>query len=232
MTQRIPVVENILSANDRLAEDNRRRIDSAGIFSINMMASPGAGKTSLIERSLPRLVSRLRVGVVDGDIATSLDADRAAAAGARASIQINTGGECHLDAVMLHGALAQLDLSQLDLLLVENVGNLVCPAEFRLGTHKSVLIASVPEGDDKPYKYPGMYRDVDALVINKVDLLPYIEFDMEHFRRGVQVLNPHVRTFAVSCRTGEGIDAWIQWLVDEAASSGETRPKSSVEMRG
>jgi len=232
MTQRIPVVENILSANDRLAEENRRRIDAAGLFSVNLMASPGAGKTSLIEQSLPRLADRLRVGVVDGDIATSLDADRAAAAGATASIQINTGGECHLDAVMLHGALAQLDLSHLDLLLVENVGNLVCPADFRLGTHKSVLIASVPEGDDKPYKYPGMYRGVDALVINKVDLLPYIEFDMEHFRRGVQALNPDVRTFALSCRTGEGVDAWIDWLVGECASSRKTSVKSSMEMRG
>ena len=232
MTQRIPVVENILSANDRLADENRRRIDAAGVFSVNLMASPGAGKTSLIEQSLPRLADRLRVGVVDGDIATSLDADRAAAAGAAASIQINTGGECHLDAVMLHGALVQLDLAQLDLLLVENVGNLVCPADFRLGTHKSVLIASVPEGDDKPYKYPGMYRGVDALVINKVDLLPYIEFDMEHFRRGVQALNPDVSTFSVSCRTGEGIDPWIQWLVDACTSSGEPSSRSSMEMRG
>jgi hydrogenase nickel incorporation protein HypB len=232
MTERIPIVENILSANDRLAEENRRRIDAAGVFSINLMASPGAGKTSLIEQSLPRLADRLRVGVVDGDIATSLDADRAAAAGAKASIQINTGGECHLDAVMLQGALAQLDLPQLDLLMVENVGNLVCPADFRLGTHKSVLIASVPEGDDKPYKYPGMYRGVDTLVINKVDLLPYVEFDMEHFRRGVQALNPDVKTFALSCRTGEGVDAWIQWLVHECTSSRGASVKSSMEMRG
>jgi hydrogenase nickel incorporation protein HypB len=232
MTQRIPVVENILSANDRLAEENHKRIEAAGVFAINLMASPGAGKTSLIEQALPRLAGRLKVGVIDGDIATSFDADRARAAGAQASIQINTGGECHLDAVMLHGALEQLDLSTLDLLLVENVGNLVCPADFRLGTHKSVLIASVPEGDDKPYKYPGMYRGVDALVINKVDLLPYLEFDMERFRRGVQALNPDVRTFALSCRTGEGVDAWIQWLVDECASSRESSTRSSTEMRG
>ena len=144
MTQRVPVVENILSANDRLAAENRARIDSAGVFAINIMASPGAGKTSLIEQTLPRLAGRLRVAVVDGDIATSIDADRAAAAGAEASIQINTGGECHLDAVMLHGALAQLNLTQFDLLIVENVGNLVCPAGFQLGTHKSVLVASIP----------------------------------------------------------------------------------------
>ena len=213
MTERISIVENILSANDRLAEENRARINAAGVFSINLMASPGAGKTSLIEQTLPLLKDKLRIAVVDGDIATSLDADRAAAAGAQASIQVNTGGECHLDAVMLHGALNQLDLKQFDLLMVENVGNLVCPAEFRLGTHKSVLIASVPEGADKPYKYPGMYRGVDALIINKIDLLPYVNFDMDYFRRGVEALNPGVITFPLSCRTGEGMDAWINWLI-------------------
>jgi len=213
MTQRIPVVENILSANDRLAAENQARLDSASVFAINIMASPGAGKTSLIEQTLPRLAGRLRVAVVDGDIATSLDADRAAAAGAQASIQINTGGECHLDAVMLQQALNQLELAQFDLLIVENVGNLVCPASFKLGTHKSVLVASVPEGDDKPYKYPGMYRGVDALVVNKIDLLPYINFRMDYFQRGVEALNPGVVAFPMSCRTGEGMDAWIDWLL-------------------
>ena len=212
MTLNVPVVENILSANDRLAEDNRNRFNAAGLFAINLMASPGAGKTSLIEQTLSRLAGRMRVAVVDGDIATSLDADRAAAAGAQASIQINTGGECHLDAVMLQGALNQLDLKRFDLLIVENVGNLVCPAGFRLGTHKSVLIASVPEGDDKPYKYPGMYRGVDALVINKIDLLPYIPFKMDFFQRGIEALNPGVITFPCSCSTGEGLDAWVNWL--------------------
>ncbi len=216
MPQRIPVVENILNANDRLAEENRARINSAGVFAINIMASPGAGKTSLIEQTLPRLADRLRVAVVDGDIATSIDADRAAAAGALAAIQINTGGECHLDAVMLHGALNQLDLAQFDLLIVENVGNLVCPASFKLGTHKSILVASVPEGDDKPYKYPGMYRGVDALVVNKIDLLPYINFRMDYFQRGVEVLNPGVVTFPLSCSTGEGLDAWVGWLIENS----------------
>lgn len=213
MPLNVPVVENILSANDRLAQENYARIDAAGVFSVNLMASPGAGKTSIIEQTLPRLADKLRIAVVDGDIATSLDADRAAAAGAQASIQINTGGECHLDAVMLRGALEQLDLQQFDLLIVENVGNLVCPADFRLGTHKSVLIASIPEGDDKPYKYPGMYRGVDALVINKIDLLPYINFKMDYFQRGVEALNPGIVTFPVSCRTGEGLDQWIDWLL-------------------
>lgn len=213
MTIRVPIVENILNANDRLAEENRARLESAGVFSINIMASPGAGKTSLIEQTLPRLKDKLRVAVVDGDIATSIDADRAANAGAQAAIQVNTGGDCHLDAVMLRGALEQLDLTQFDLLIVENVGNLVCPASFKLGTHKSVLIASIPEGDDKPYKYPGMYRGVDALVINKIDLLPYVPFKMDYFERGVEVLNPGVMTFPLSAKTGEGMDAWIEWLM-------------------
>jgi hydrogenase nickel incorporation protein HypB len=221
MPLNVPIVENILSANDRLAQENHARIDAAGVFSINLMASPGAGKTSIIEQTLPRLADKLRVAVVDGDIATSLDADRAEAAGAQASIQINTGGECHLDAVMLRGALEQLDLKQFDLLIVENVGNLVCPADFRLGTHKSVLIASIPEGDDKPYKYPGMYRGVDALVINKIDLLPYINFKMDFFQRGVEALNPGIVTFPVSCRTGEGLDAWINWLMQNVKRNGD-----------
>ena len=214
MEKRIPVVENILSANDRLASENRTLLEGAGVFALNFMASPGAGKTSLIEQTVRSLVGMLRLAVVDGDIATSLDADRAAAAGAQA-IQINTGGECHLDAVMLHNALTQLDLSQTDLLIVENVGNLVCPAAFQLGTHKSVLIASVPEGDDKPYKYPGMYRGVDALVINKIDLLPYVPFDMAYFRQGVEALNPGLVTFPLSCRTGDGLQPWLDWLLAE-----------------
>jgi hydrogenase nickel incorporation protein HypB len=216
MSQNVPVLENIMNANEQLAEQNRLRLDRAGVFAVNLMASPGAGKTSLIEETLKRLPKSIRVAAVDGDIATSIDADRAAAAGAVA-VQINTGGECHLDAVMLQKALDQLgDLSRFDLLIVENVGNLVCPAAFRLGTHKSILVASIPEGDDKPYKYPGTYRGVDALVINKIDLLPYIPFKMDYFRRGVQVLNPGVTTFPLSCTTGEGLDAWINWLIENA----------------
>lgn len=211
MSTRIPVVENILSANDRLAAENRAIFDKAGVFAINLMASPGAGKTSLVERTVEGLAGRLRLGVIEGDLASSLDADRAAAAGA-AAVQINTGGECHLDAVMLHAALPQLDLKSLDLLIVENVGNLVCPTSFKLGVHCNILIASTPEGDDKPYKYPGSYRGIDALVINKIDLLPYVDFDMQNFRRGVEMLNPGVKTFPLSCRTGEGLDAWLDWL--------------------
>jgi len=211
MSNRIPVIEKILSANDRIAAENRQVLDRAGIFSVNFMASPGAGKTSLIEQTVHRLAERIKIAVIDGDIATSLDADRAAAAGAVA-VQINTGGDCHLDAVMLHEALPRLELGDIDLLIVENVGNLVCPANFQLGTHKNVLIASIPEGDDKPYKYPGIYRGVDALVINKIDLLPYIPFRMDYFRRGVEILSPGLVTFPLSCQTGEGLDAWLDWL--------------------
>jgi hydrogenase nickel incorporation protein HypB len=219
--QRVPVVENILGANDRLADENRAALDARHVLGLNLMASPGAGKTSLIEHTVRALSGSLRLAVIDGDIATSLDADRAAAAGATA-VQINTGGECHLDAVMVQGALHQLELTELDLLIVENVGNLVCPASFRLGTHFSVLIASVPEGDDKPYKYPGMYRGVDVLLINKIDLLPYVDFDMPRFRQGVEMLNPGVRTFEVSCRTGEGVPAWLDWV--RAAVAAARRP--------
>jgi hydrogenase nickel incorporation protein HypB len=212
--QRVPVVEKILDANDRLAAGNRAALDAAGVFSLNFLASPGAGKTSLVEQTVSRLAAGMRVAVIDGDIATSIDADRAAAAGATA-VQINTGGDCHLDAVMLQGALEQLDLASIDLLIVENVGNLICPANFQLGTHRSILVASVPEGDDKPYKYPGTYRGVDVLVINKIDLLPYVNFDMDYFRRGVAALNPGVLTFPLSCRTGDGVDAWIDWVREQ-----------------
>jgi hydrogenase nickel incorporation protein HypB len=205
MPKNVPVLEKILSANDRIALENQAAIDGAGLFAINVMASPGAGKTSLIEQTVHLLRGKLRIGMINGDIATSLDADRATAAGATA-VQINTGGECHLDAVMLRSALAQMDLHSLDLLIVENVGNLVCPASFKLGTHKSVLVASIPEGDDKPYKYPGMYRGVDAVVINKIDLLPYVPFRMDYFKKGIEALNPGVVQFPLSCRTGDGLE--------------------------
>jgi hydrogenase nickel incorporation protein HypB len=210
-SRRIEVQEDILGANERLASENRVRLEDAGVFSFNLMASPGAGKTSLVERTVEALAGQMRVAVVDGDLATSLDADRAAAAGA-AAIQVNTGGQCHLDALMLRGALDQLDLKAMDLLIVENVGNLICPASFPLGTHASVLVASVPEGDDKPYKYPGSYRGIDVLVVNKIDLLPYVPFQMDRFTQGVEMLNPGVLTFRLSCRTGEGLGAWLDWV--------------------
>jgi hydrogenase nickel incorporation protein HypB len=214
MTTQVPVVEQIMSANDQLAAVNRARLDKTGVFALNMMASPGAGKTSLITRTVEALKSELRIGAVDGDIATSIDADRVAALGVPA-VQINTGGACHLDASMLQTAFSQLPLKELDLLIIENVGNLVCPATFKLGEHRSVLIASVPEGDDKPYKYPVMYRGVDALVLNKIDVLGAFDFDVEYFRQGVEPLNPGLAFFPLSCKTGEGLDAWLDWLRNE-----------------
>ena len=211
MTKRVEIVENILSANDSLALKNQELLDRAGVYSINIMASPGAGKTSVILKTLESLNGRLRLGVVEGDLATSIDTEKALAAGMPA-VQINTGGGCHLDAVMLADALPTLPLSDLDLVIVENVGNLVCPANFKIGTHLNVLVASIPEGDDKPYKYPGMYRGVQALIINKIDLLPYVPFNMDYFRQGVEILNPGLVTFAVSAKTGEGMSAWADWL--------------------
>lgn len=216
MSTRVSVVEDILSANDRLAASNRERLDAAGVFAINLMASPGAGKTSLITRTVEALRDDFSIGAIDGDIATSLDADRIAALGIPA-VQVNTGGACHLDAVMLQEALPQLSLEELDLLIVENVGNLVCPASFELGVHRKVLIASVPEGDDKPYKYPVMYRGVHAVVLNKIDVLDAFDFDVDYFRRGVEALNPGLTFLPLSCKTGEGVESWLAWLRKEIA---------------
>ena len=216
-TTRVAVVEKILSANDRLAEENRARLDQHRIFGLNIMAAPGAGKTSTILRTIKALSSQITIGVVEGDTAAvTIDADKVIAAGMPA-VQINTGGECHLDAVMLSGALHELPLDQIDLLIVENVGNLICPAAFALGTHANVLISSVAEGDDKPYKYPNIYRGIDALIINKIDLLPYVEYNLDYFKRGVELLNPGVMTFPISCRTGEGVDDWVQWLLGKVS---------------
>ncbi|MDZ7844575.1 MAG: hydrogenase nickel incorporation protein HypB [Anaerolineales bacterium] len=211
MVKNISIIEDIQEANDTVARTNRQRLDQSTTLGINLMASPGAGKTTLIENTLQVLAEKYQVAVIDGDIATSIDADRAEKAGAFA-VQINTGGACHIDANMLRQALDVVDLGQIDLVLVENVGNLICPASFQLGTHKNVLIASIPEGDDKPYKYPPMYRDLDALVINKMDLLPYVDFDLDYFRKGVEILSPGLVSFPLSCQTGEGLDPWLKWL--------------------
>ncbi len=222
MAKRVPVVEQIMNANDQLAVANRARLDAAGVFGVNLMASPGAGKTSLITRTVEALKDDFRIGAVDGDIATTLDADRIAALGVPA-VQINTGGACHRDASLFQSALPQLPLDELDLLVVENVGNLVCPASFKLGVHCSVLVASVPEGDDKPYKYPVMYRGVDVLVLNKMDVLAAFEFDVDYFRRGVEALNPGLLFFPLSCKTGEGVDEWLTWLRGEIVKFRENR---------
>lgn len=219
-TTRVPIVERILSANDQIATENRANLDKHHILSINIMASPGAGKTSFILKTIQGLQTaqpHYRTGVVEGDTApVTIDADKITAVGMPA-VQINTGGDCHLDAVMLRSGLAQLPLADLDLLIVENVGNLICPAAFNLGTHLNVLIASIPEGDDKPYKYPAIYRGLDVLIINKTDLLPYVRFNMDYFRQGVEMLNPGLTTFAVSCATDEGIPAWMAFLRQKLA---------------
>lgn len=209
---RVQVVENIMNANDQVAQINRQMLDQAGAFSINLMASPGAGKTSFILKTIQTLRNEFIIGVVEGDTApVTIDADKINAVGMPA-VQINTGGECHLDAMMLKAGLRQLPLPEIDLLIVENVGNLICPAAFNLGTHINLLVASIPEGDDKPYKYPNIYRGLEVLIINKTDLLPYIDFRMDYFQKGVEMLNPGLTTFAVSCKTGEGIQAWTEWL--------------------
>lgn len=208
---KIPIVENILSANERLADENRRMLAEKGILVVNVMSSPGAGKTSLILRTIEALRDQMRIGVIEGDVASRVDADTIEQLGVPV-VQINTGGTCHLDANMIRGSLDQLPLDDLDLLVIENVGNLICPTDFALGEALKVMIPSVPEGDDKPYKYPAMFAAVDAIVVNKIDLLPYLEFDLSAFRKLVQGLNPDVQVFQVSCKTGEGIEAWTDWL--------------------
>jgi len=213
----IEIVQNILEANDSIAAQNQQLLNKNGVFAINVMASPGAGKTSLILQTIAELKSKLRIGVIEGDVATTLDSERVKKEVA-AVVQITTRNmseNCTLIANMVSHALTRLPLADIDLLLIENVGNLICPSEFALGEHKRLVISSLPEGDDKPYKYPGMYRGVDVLVINKIDLLPYVTFDMDYFRQGVEILNPGLTTFPVSCRTGEGVDQWVAWLAGD-----------------
>ena len=207
----LPVMEEILSANDLIAEQNRAMLDEHGVVAINVMASPGAGKTSLILQSIEALAGHLRVGVIEGDIAGRVDADKVAETGTPV-VQINTGGGCHLDAPQVRNALPRLPLGEIDLLFIENVGNLVCPTGFALGEHINMMIANVPEGDDKPLKYPGMFAAVDAIVLNKIDLMPYTDFDLKAFRTAVRALNAGAPLFKVSCKTSEGIEAWVEWL--------------------
>ncbi len=211
---KVQVIQQVTKANDQIAAQNQALLDASGTIAVNLMASPGAGKTSLLMRTVEVLRNRLRIGAIEGDTASQVDADRVATTGIPV-IQINTGGGCRLDANMLRPALQELPLEELDLLLVENVGNLVCPAGLALGQHVDVVIASVPEGDDKPYKYPGIFLAVDAIVVNKIDLLPYLDFDMRAFRELVSGMNPRARIFEVSCKTGEGLEEWADWLASQ-----------------
>lgn len=212
---KVEVERRILSANDRVAREVRDALTAAGTYAINLMASPGAGKTSLILATAARLPSEVVPGVIEGDLASRIDADTIAARGIRVT-QINTGGGCHLDAQMVLAALADLPLDAIDLLFIENVGNLVCPANFKLGADADIVVASTPEGHDKPYKYPGIFATADAVVLNKADLLDVFEFDVGYFRTGLQMVNPHAPLFLVSCKTGEGLEAWLMWLRDQS----------------
>jgi hydrogenase nickel incorporation protein HypB len=216
----IPVEENILSANDVLAQQVRDQLDKAGVFAINLMASPGGGKTSLILRTVEALKDEMRIAAIDGDV-VPVDVEKIAAQGIPVEL-INTGGSCHLDANMLVNVLPRIDLPATDLLIVENVGNLVCPAGFDLGVHANVVIASVPEGDDKPYKYPAMFRGADVLLLNKIDYLAVESFNVDYFRRGVEALNSDVAFFTTSCRTGEGLEAWLDWLREHVKKATKT----------
>jgi hydrogenase nickel incorporation protein HypB len=210
----IPVLRNILSANDAIARRNRERLDKQGILAINIMSSPGAGKTSLILQTINHLKSKARVAVIEGDVASRIDADKVSQQGAPV-VQINTNGGCHLEANMTANALDNLPLEEIDLLLIENVGNLICPAGFALGEDKKVTLLSTPEGDDKPYKYPMIFVESDVVLVNKIDLLPYLDFDLEAFKKAVTGLNDKVKILPVSCKTGEGLEAWFSWLERE-----------------
>jgi hydrogenase nickel incorporation protein HypB len=208
---KVKVATRILEANDRIAAENRKLFDEANVYVINLMSAPGAGKTSLIERTIKEVYKKFKLGVIEGDIAGTGDAQRIESLGIPV-IQINTGSACHLDANMVNEAIVDLPLKDIDLLIVENVGNLVCPAEFKVGENMKVMILSVTEGDDKPLKYPLMFQESSALILNKIDLLPYTNANIEKIKKDSLSLNPSLKIFEVSCKTGEGIVEWTEWL--------------------
>jgi hydrogenase nickel incorporation protein HypB len=214
-TERVAVLERILGENDRIATGNRESLTRHGVRALNLMSSPGAGKTTLLARTIPELAKHLRVGVVEGDIATSLDADQLSGLGAQIAL-VNTsagfGGECHLDAVMVRAGLDRLNLDQLDLVIIENVGNLVCPAEFDVGEDARAMVYAITEGEEKPLKYPVMFRAVDVVLVNKIDLLPYLDFDMAAFRANLAQVNPTAAVIDVSAKHGDGLNDWLDWL--------------------
>ena len=214
----IKVLKNILSANDEIAERNHALLDKNNVFAVNIMASPGAGKTSLILETIRRLKDRIRIGVIEGDITSSVDAETVGKEGVPV-VQINTGGGCHLDANMIRDALGNMTLEDIELLLIENVGNLVCPAEFTIGDHKKVLVSSTPEGHDKPFKYPLMFHTVDVVLLNKADLMPYLDFDLEIFSQAIKGINEKIEVFPISCTSGQGIEQWLSWLLARMGNS-------------
>jgi hydrogenase nickel incorporation protein HypB len=208
---KVTVVKKVLDANDRIAEDNRKLFDQNKIFVINLMSSPGAGKTSLVEQTIKALKKKYKIAVIEGDIQDTYDADRIAKLKIPV-VQINTGGACHIDGNMIREAFPSFDLKKIDLLIVENVGNLVCPAEFKIGENIKVMLLSTPEGADKPSKYPLMFQESAALLINKMDLISYVDFDLKKARRDSLSLNKKLKIFEVSCKTAAGLEAWIAWL--------------------
>ncbi len=208
---KVKVVTQILEANDRIAAENRKVFDEAGTYVINIMSAPGAGKTSLIEKTIKELSGKIKTGVIEGDIEGSEDAQKIGNLGIPV-VQINTGGACHLDANMISEVIGDLPIKDLDLLIIENVGNLVCPAEFKVGENMKIMLLSIAEGDDKPLKYPLMFQESSALVLNKIDLLPYTDANLEKIKRDSLSLNPQLKIFEVSCKTGEGINKWVEWL--------------------
>ena len=209
----IKVLKDILNANNQIAEQNRQLLASKHIMAINLMSSPGSGKTTLILRTVEALQDKARIAVIEGDVSSSIDAETLNQAGVTA-IQINTGGACHLDASMVNSALANLPLDDIDILFIENVGNLICPGGFDLGEYLKVVILSTPEGDDKPHKYPLLFTQAKALVVNKTDLLPHVGFDLEIFTRAFKGINQRAPLFAISGLTGEGIEEWGKWVMD------------------
>ena len=217
---RVRVVEGVLDANDTIARANRTDFDAADVTVVNLMGAPGSGKTALLERTVQDLTG-VRVGVLEGDVQGSLDADRLATLHVPVT-QINTdpgfGGECHLDANMVRSALPSIPFEEIDVLVIENVGNLVCPAEFRVGEHHRVMVASVTEGEDKPLKYPLMFRACELVLINKIDLVPHLDFDLDKLIRHVEAVHPGVSVLLMSARTGEGVEDWRRWLVKAAGS--------------
>src|SRR5512139_1406340 len=215
---KVKVVSRILEANDRIAEENRKRFKDAGVFVANLMGAPGAGKTTLLERTIQALKPALRIGVIEGDIVGTDDAERIGALDVPV-VQINTGGACHLDANMISEVIDELPLRDLDMVIIENVGNLVCPAEFKVGEDLKMMVLSVAEGHDKPLKYPLMFQESSALILNKIDLLPYTDVDIGKIRKDALSLNSKLKIFEVSCRTGAGIPAWISWLKERAIKS-------------
>jgi hydrogenase nickel incorporation protein HypB len=210
----IKVIKDILGANDQLAVRNQELLNYNKIFAVNLMSSPGAGKTSLILETIKHLNKKINIGVIEGDVSSNIDAETIGKKNIPV-VQINTGGGCHLDANMINTALNNLPLPQIKLIFIENVGNLICTADFTLGEHKKVLLASITEGDDKPFKYPLMFHKADAVLLNKLDLLPYVKFNMESFSRAVKTINNKVEIILLSCTTGQGIENWINWLLTE-----------------